>query len=217
MSIPLTCAGPSGSGTSVDITTGLVAWLKLDDGSGTTAADSSGSGNDGDLNGTPTWGAGQVNGALVLDGTDDSIQFTPALTTTTTFSLCLWFKPNAQVESYGTVFGKSDGSIGVYYLGSGVGANAGKLDFYYSGSHMSTAALTDAAWNHIMIIVDAGSVTQYLNNAPNGTSSSAPSFAADYIGNDAASETLKGTVDDVRLYSIALSSEQRAAVYNYAG
>ena len=48
----------------------LVGWWRLDDGSGTTAIDSSGSGNDGTLNGDPKWVAGKVGGALEMDGGD---------------------------------------------------------------------------------------------------------------------------------------------------
>ncbi|MHC4582445.1 MAG: hypothetical protein ACYS14_13400, partial [Planctomycetota bacterium] len=48
----------------------LVGWWKLDDGSGTTAIDSSDSGNDGTLQGDPQWVAGKVGGALECDGGD---------------------------------------------------------------------------------------------------------------------------------------------------
>ncbi len=49
----------------------LVGWWRLDDGSGTTASDSSGVGNDGTLVGSPQWVAsGKVNGALEFDGGD---------------------------------------------------------------------------------------------------------------------------------------------------
>ncbi|MHC4703045.1 MAG: LamG domain-containing protein, partial [Planctomycetota bacterium] len=48
----------------------LVGWWKLDDGTGTTAADASGGGNDGTLTGDPQWVAGKVGGALECDGGD---------------------------------------------------------------------------------------------------------------------------------------------------
>jgi len=52
----------------------LVAWWKLDDGSGTTAFDSSGNGNDGVLEGDPQWVDGQLGGALEGDGSGDYIR-----------------------------------------------------------------------------------------------------------------------------------------------
>ncbi|MCJ7491913.1 MAG: LamG domain-containing protein [Dehalococcoidia bacterium] len=51
----------------------LVAHWKLDEGSGTAAADSSGNGNAGALYG-PTWVAGRDGSALHFDGTDDYVE-----------------------------------------------------------------------------------------------------------------------------------------------
>ena len=48
----------------------LVGWWRLDDGAGTTAADSSSGGNDGTFVGSPQWTAGKVGGALSFDGGD---------------------------------------------------------------------------------------------------------------------------------------------------
>jgi len=48
----------------------LVGWWRLDEGSGTTVLDSSGSGNDGTFSGNPKWVAGKVGGALEFDGGD---------------------------------------------------------------------------------------------------------------------------------------------------
>jgi len=48
----------------------LVGWWRLDEGSGTTALDSSDSGNDGTFSGDPQWVAGKVGGALEMDGGD---------------------------------------------------------------------------------------------------------------------------------------------------
>ncbi len=42
----------------------LVGWWRLDEGSGTTAVDSSGGGNDGTFSGSPQWTTGKVGGAL---------------------------------------------------------------------------------------------------------------------------------------------------------
>jgi len=54
----LTLTGPASAG--------LVGWWKFDDGSGTTATDSSSNGNDGTLEGGAQWVAGQLGGAIQL-------------------------------------------------------------------------------------------------------------------------------------------------------
>ena len=51
----------------------LVGWWKFDDGSGTTAVDSSGNGNDATVYGDPQWVAGWLDGALQFDGVDDYV------------------------------------------------------------------------------------------------------------------------------------------------
>src|SRR5690349_16688012 len=51
----------------------VVGYWKLDDGTGTVAADSSGQGNNGTLVNGPTWTAGKVGGALQFDGVNDVV------------------------------------------------------------------------------------------------------------------------------------------------
>ena len=46
----------------------LLGWWKLDDGTGTVAADSSGNGNDGTFVGDPEWVAGKFGSGLLFDG-----------------------------------------------------------------------------------------------------------------------------------------------------
>ncbi len=54
----------------------LAGWWKLDEGSGTTASDASGNGNNGTLNGDPQWVAGKLGGALEFDGYSDGANHT---------------------------------------------------------------------------------------------------------------------------------------------
>ena len=81
------------SGSLLDVLSGLQAWWKFDDGSGTTAADSSGNGLTGTLTndggGLPTWNAsGKVKGDLVFSnnlvnaGNPASLQITGSPTMT---------------------------------------------------------------------------------------------------------------------------------------
>ncbi len=73
----------------------LVGWWKLDETSGTTAADSSGNGNDGTLTNMAgnEWTTGTVGGALELDGFNDYVQTTSNESkTSTSFTWACWFK-----------------------------------------------------------------------------------------------------------------------------
>ena len=53
---------------------GLVEWLSLNDGSGTTASDASGNGNEGTLNGAAAWTTGKFGGGVHLGGLNDYLQ-----------------------------------------------------------------------------------------------------------------------------------------------
>ena len=50
---------PTAHAEDAGLDTGLLGWWKLDETSGTVAADSSGNGRDGTVNGTATWNGGQ--------------------------------------------------------------------------------------------------------------------------------------------------------------
>ena len=75
---------------------GLVGYWKFDESSGTTAADSSGQGNNGTLSGGPVWQptGGKVGGALSFDGIDDRVDIAGSVayaTQNAPFSFSAWF------------------------------------------------------------------------------------------------------------------------------
>ena len=74
----------------------LVGWWKFDEGSGGTAYDSSGYGNDGTLEGDPKWVPGYLAGAIQLDGIDDYIDCgnDPSVNITREITLAAWVKTN---------------------------------------------------------------------------------------------------------------------------
>ncbi len=71
---------------------GLVTYWTFDEGSGTTANDSSGSGNKGTLFNTPTWTTGKLNGALSFQWSKELRGSTPALNLAATraVTVALW-------------------------------------------------------------------------------------------------------------------------------
>ncbi len=73
----------------------LVAYWRLDEGSGTTANDSSGNGNDGTFNGDPQWVEGYYGGAIEFDGAGDFLDCgsDPSLDLTK-WTIAFWLKLN---------------------------------------------------------------------------------------------------------------------------
>ena len=70
----------------------LVGYWKFDEGSGTTAVDSSGQGNDGTLKGAPEWAVGQLGDALDFDGSSDYVEVphNPSLSITEAITIAAW-------------------------------------------------------------------------------------------------------------------------------
>ena len=70
----------------------LVGYWKFDEGTGTTAVDSSGYANDGTLNGPPEWAVGQLGEALDFDGSSDYVEVphNPSLSITEAITIAAW-------------------------------------------------------------------------------------------------------------------------------
>ena len=92
----------------------LVAYWKFDEGSGTTAADSSGNGNTGTLINGPLWTAGKAGNALYFDGIDDNVTVldSASLHLSSAFTLSAWVNPAATFTDYRAIVTKNP----PYYL-----------------------------------------------------------------------------------------------------
>lgn len=146
---------------------------------------------------------------LYFDGSGNKVIVGSPISLGTTLTISCFLKPNTQASGYGTVFSDS-GSVGLWYSGSAQGANDKTLNYYYAGDHFSTSKLTDGVWNHIAVVINSGSGTFYINGLAAGTFSSASSLTGSYIGQDGGSDPLKAYVDDLRIYTSALTSNQIA-------
>jgi hypothetical protein len=231
-----------------DITSNLISWWKFDDRSSTTAVDSSGNGNNGTLTNDPTWTTGMIGSAISFDGVDDVVSFGPMPSTqgqgqmtwafwvyATTFVGNNSFfvgksKPNMATEMAWAVFNAPTGwrgttrDIGVYINGD--------LTSNDTACFTPSQPLTDAQWNHVVVVFD-GTLTGnenrlkiYVNGSAlsltaddcTGTipTSTLTSSAAVTVGNSAdKARAFKGVIDEVRIYSRSLSSTDVAELYNY--
>lgn len=108
-------AGGGGGGNAdigAEITSGLVGAWKLNEGSGTTVANSVGGGQSGTLTNGPTWSTTNGLPNVAFDGTDDYIDFGSGITligaTPGTFSIGGWFDRSASNK---TIFFGFDNTI----------------------------------------------------------------------------------------------------------
>jgi hypothetical protein len=184
----------------------LAAWWKLDN----NAQDSSGNGNNGTLNGGPTYVTGKLGGALSLDGIDDYVDCGNAasLNITDTITVAAWVKTsdteNGQHNEY---IAKGDQSYALKH-------NAGNyIEFFiYDAGNwhaVQTPGLTMAfnnAWHHLAGTYDGTQIKLFLDGKlvasrlyKGGIATSTYNLN---IGRNAeyTDRLYYGLIDDVRIY-----------------
>jgi hypothetical protein len=187
----------------------LVGHWMFDEGSGTIAYDSSGSGNDGTFEGDPQWMPGRSGTALEFDG-DDWVNFgTPAeLVINGPISITCWINPGALGGNQSQRgFVGLDGGYSLKANGTGVRfTTPGILDH---GS--SNITLEVGTWQHVAATFQPGQsegLIFYLNGVETEriTSSAMAAGGGPFrIGNNQWSETYTGLIDDVRVYNHILT------------
>ena len=123
----LASSSSSASGVLCTIDTScFVGWWPMEEGSGTTIVDASGTGNDGTLSGAPTWGAGVIGLALDLNGTSDYalVPDAASLDITDEITLAAWVKPEKVGTQYLVKKAIQSGLEGLH-LGTGVAQDLG--------------------------------------------------------------------------------------------
>jgi len=190
---------------------------KFDEKSGTTAFDTSGSGNDGTLGaGTaqyePSWARGKLGSALSFDGTDDYIS--TGLSSTADLTYEVWAKPNAAGldPGFNTILeaGTDDPWFGIL---------TDKLAFYReSPSRVGTTTLVTETWYHLVLTHDGSTGILYINGVEelNVADSSSSTGSNTGIGLNSADPDLSfgGIIDNIRIYDYARTPAQIAWDFN---
>jgi hypothetical protein len=214
---------------AAEITNGLVLWYKLDETSGAVAADSSGNGRNGTVNGTATWGGSTAG--LTFDGSSTYVN-APSNIMAGLNSISVAFNvfiDSAQATPYFLYgFGNVSGSRGNGYLFStGDEFRTAISNSYWVGEQNTRPSpsrnLARGVWKHVTytqtgttgILYEDGvevgrntSVTLTPGSIGNGTTT------ADYIGRSLYStdKFFKGKMRDFRVYNRALTAADVAQV-----
>ena len=213
----------------------LIGRWKLDEGSGTTAADSIGD-NDGTLYGDTTWAEGILDGALSFDGDGDYVDCgnDPIFNPSGSFSITLW----AYINDWGDPWGRS-------MIGKGGDQDRGgwsvrrfsddTIDFCGAGltgdgsgegenhNMNSTTAPPLNEWFHIACVYDVNNIAYiYINgevDRERATTGAVVAIDASvYLGirgntagtapDDWGASFFDGMLDDVRFYDHALEETE---------
>ena len=200
----------------------LVGYWKMDE-TASPAVDSSGNGN----SGTWTGGAqyypnGKFNRSIIFDGSGDYVSVTDSasISLTSTITIAAWASPSASLASRALVV--KNNSYRVVTDGSG-----NPLCQVHDGSSWQTAATSNTAltlnvMRHVACTYDGSTTSIYVDGQLTGTSSVTASIGdnanALEFGRDAGGtySDLDGHLDEVRLYSRALSSKEAESLYNWS-
>ncbi|MFH1352591.1 MAG: LamG-like jellyroll fold domain-containing protein [bacterium] len=194
----------------------LVGYWQFNDGSGTTAADSSGNGNTGTIYGGAAWVDGKYDGALDFDGSDDYVDAGAATVFNITgeFTLGAWIKTDS-TDGTRNIITKGDNAYGMQL------ENNNAVQFYCGGGSLTTTenSVANNVWAHIAAVYTGSEMKIYIN----GTEKQSTYF---YSNPQVTGETLKigrhassswqffsGCIDEVFVYSRALSADEIAALY----
>lgn len=195
----------------------LVAEFTFEEGSGTTAVDSSGNSLDGTISGGVTWVAGYQGTALNLGGVDGTVRLADATfaTNPTVTSLSAWVLGGPANPGRTTFFWGAENLDGTgrqmqvhlpWENGTSYWrAPSGQIAFDTVG-----AGVASGSWNHWAFTKDStdGDIKIYLNGAEvaSGTGAGTTSVAAAWLGSQGGTERFyDGAIDEVRVYDHELS------------
>ncbi len=190
----------------------LVGHWKLDG----NADDSSGHNNHGTLYGGPQWVAGKVgSGALDVDGIDDYVDCgnDPSLQITgTEITVAAWVKARPEVWWSG-IAGKTASNWADGYALFLHDDNT--VNFYVADWRIASESFTaDDQWHHVAGTYDGSNVRIWVDGVEGTpfsyTGSISDSASPFEIGRIATLDvyTVNGTLDDVRIYNVALSESE---------
>ncbi|MGE5486217.1 MAG: LamG domain-containing protein, partial [bacterium] len=199
---------------------GLAARWKFDEGSGTFAADSSGNHNDGILRGATTWNTSGGKTAVQFRNTGDHVEINTgqALSLTREITVSFWIMAQDVANVDERIIAKS------YCWDVKLNGSKRIIQFTAGGKYAQlNYSLPVGSWKHVVITYSSGTVTGYVDGkkvavatSTFGRSDQLPN--SNYglvIGSDASrTNSMKGMLDDVRIYSRALKNSEAAALYS---
>jgi len=187
----------------------LIGWWKFDEGSGSTAIDFSGHGNDGKLGGGQNWVPGIMDGALDLRGSDYvSIDGVVDDITSNDITLSAWIKTTQPGE--GNVFASNSGGSHVLLFG----IDNGNVYVDDGPSTDWPPAVNDDQWHMITLVMEGSRIYLYTDGVQVAKITSGIDITTETrwsIGQEwdsSPSDFYVGMVDDARFYDVALMADE---------
>jgi Concanavalin A-like lectin/glucanases superfamily len=208
-----------------EITSGLVAFYMFDETSGTSAADSSGNNHTATLVGGATFGAGLQNNAVTLSGNSQYVSLPAGIVSgLSSFSITAWVKL-ASSPAWNRIFDFGNDTT-TYMFFTPNDSSTMRFSITTAGATMeqqiNTTSLPTGTWQHVAVTLAGGVGSVYVqgaevaqNTAFTLSPSSLGSTTHNWLGRSefAVDPYLNGQLDNVRIYSRALSAGEVQALY----
>jgi len=203
----------------------MIAWWKLDEDSGSTAADSSGNDHAGRLVGDPQWLplGGKLGGALQLDGDGDWVKISDEapFDFTDEMTVAAWINITTVPEEWTPIVTKGNSAWRLITYRAqrkfhfAVGGPGVDLNFVHGATEIAAGQ-----WHHVCGTYDGANIRLYVDGAEDPSSPVAykgritsNDFDACIGGNsEKTGYHWHGLIDDVRIYSYALNQQEIRAI-----
>jgi hypothetical protein len=199
--------------------TNLLAYWKFDEGSGTTAYDSSGNANTGTVV-NATWTSGMINGALSFDGVtaDVTVPYSGSLNPVSTITIAAWVNAVSWGNTPRILEKGNDDQYALFVNGSG------QLEFFLAGVTNGALVATPpsaGSWHHVAATYDGFWMNLYIdgqlvaNQSASGALAITPEILV--IGGSPSgspSDLFDGVIDDVQIYGSSLPAAQINQFYS---
>lgn len=198
----------------------LVGYWSLDGG---VAVDNSGNGNNGSITGSPTTVAGVSGSALQFDGTNDWIDLAGlTLNGVSSLSYSVWFCANSVQD--GDIIGPDgwgNDLVRLVYDSANTRFRATMRWGTDTSYNLYSSSITTSQWYHLVVTADIanskfkfyvdGSLIDSVSIDSTGTYSNTNDYS---IGRDYDNAYVDGRIDEVRIYSKALTATEVEELYN---
>ena len=210
-------------------TANMLGWWKFDEAGGQIATDSSGLNNVGKLVGEPQWVLGRMGGAIELDGIKDHIEVQGLDLTTDSVTFVAWINGWKADHWAGIVFYRVGTRPGQPACGMHFGDN-NTLHYTWNNNEEATWSWTGGPvlpqnkWAMVAVVIEPSQATAYVYTEEDGLQKGVNNIphipqriGSLMIGWDNHTgfprRRFRGKIDDVRIYSYALSEANIKALF----